>query len=118
MNTDDYRDDPVRSYVRTGGRSRPSRTLHPETLLVGTGLPVPIAADRQQRAVVELHQGVLSLAEAAAHLQLPVSLVAVLAADCIDSGHLSIHSPQPERREDPSPSPELLEKVLAGLRNL
>ncbi|MEU6261770.1 DUF742 domain-containing protein [Saccharopolyspora shandongensis] len=109
----DYRDHPVRSYVRTAGRSRPSRnTIWPQTLLVATEIPVSISASREQRMLLEMFRGVLSLAEAAAHLHLPVSLVAVIASDLVDSGHLCLRSQQSQ------PDMNLLEKVLAGLRKL
>ena len=113
---DDYRDHPVRPYVMTSGRAHPSRnTIRPETLLVvDHDMPAPVTAGRQQRALLDMCRGVLSLAEAAAHLRLPVSLVVVIASDLVDSGHLSIRSAPRHFL----PSTELLEKVLNGLRKL
>jgi hypothetical protein len=114
--TDDYTDHPVRPYVMTSGRAYPSRnTIRPETLLVvDPDLRPPVTAGRQQRALLDMCRGMLSLAEAAAHLRLPVSLVVVIASDLVDSGHLSVRSAP---RHTP-PSAELLEKVLDGLRKL
>lgn len=113
---DDYNDHPVRPYVLTSGRAHPSRnTIRPETLLVvDPEVPRPIAASSQQRALLDMCGGMLSLAEAAAHLRLPVSLVVVLASDLVDSGHLQIRSAP----RHTMPSTELLEKVLNGLRKL
>jgi hypothetical protein len=113
----DFSDHPVRSYVITSGRAHPSRnTIRPETLLRrDPELPVPVSAGRQARELLELCGGVLSLAEAAAYLKLPVSLVVVIASDLVDSGHLSIRSAPP--RHAP-PDRDLLEKVLNGLRKL
>jgi hypothetical protein len=113
---DDYRDHPVRQYVLTSGRAHPSRnTIRPETLLVvDPDVPRPLTITRQQRELLDVCGGMLSLAEVAAHLRLPVSLVVVLASDLVDSGHLSIRSAP---RHIP-PSAELLEKVLDGLRKL
>lgn len=113
---DDYRDHPVRPYVMTSGRAHPTRnTIRPETLLVvDPGVRAPVTAGRQQRALLDMCRGVLSLAEAAAHLRLPVSLVVVIASDLVDSGHLSIRSAP----RHSLPSTELLEKVLDGLRKL
>ncbi len=113
---DDYRDHPVRPYVLTSGRAHPSRnTIRPETLLVvDQDAPPPVTPTRQQRALLEMCGGMLSLAEAAAHMRLPVSLVVVIASDLVDSGHLQIRSAP---RHSP-PSAELLEKVLNGLRKL
>jgi len=113
----DFTDHPVRQYVITSGRAHPSRnTIRPETLLrAEPEVPTPVTAGRQARALLEMCRGVLSLAEAAAHLSLPVSLVVVVASDLVDSGHLSIRSAPP--RHAP-PDRDLLEKVLNGLRKL
>jgi hypothetical protein len=113
---DDYTDHPVRPYVLTSGRAHPSRnTIRPETLLVvDPEAPRLVAPSTQQKALLEMCRGMLSLAEAAAHLGLAVSLVVVLASDLVDSGHLQIRSAP---RHTPPPA-ELLEKVLDGLRKL
>ncbi|GAB1513927.1 DUF742 domain-containing protein [Actinophytocola sp. KF-1] len=113
---DDYRDSPVRPYILTSGRAHPSRnTIRPETLLVvDRDAPPPVSASREHRALLDMCRGMLSLAEAAAHLRLPVSLVVVIASDLVDSGHLSIRS-APRHSLPPA---ELLEKVLDGLRKL
>lgn len=112
----DYRDHPVRRYVLTGGRAHPSRnTLRPETLLVARPeARLPATAGREQRELFEVCQGVLALAEAAAHLRQPVSVTVVLASDLIDSGHLSIRSASAQSLTDT----EILEKLLAGLKKL
>ncbi|HEY0448419.1 DUF742 domain-containing protein [Actinophytocola sp.] len=114
---DDYSDHPVRPYVITSGRAHPSRnTIRPETLLVvDPDAPPPVSAGRQHRALLDMCRGILSLAEAAAHLRLPVSLVVVIASDLVDTGHLSIRSAQPRFA---LPDRDLLEKVLNGLRKL
>jgi len=112
---DGYRDHPVRSYVLTGGRAHPSRnTLRPETLLcaVDDGRELPADASRQERALLETSRGTLALAELAAHLGLPTSLVAVLASDLLDAGYLAIRSPAGHAL----PGVDLLEEVLDGLR--
>ncbi|MGB3438042.1 MAG: DUF742 domain-containing protein [Actinophytocola sp.] len=113
---DNYRDSPVRPYILTSGRAHPSRnTIRPETLLVvDADAPPPMSVSREHRALLDMCGGVLSLAEAAVYLRLPVSLVVVIASDLVDSGHLSIRS---ALRHTP-PSAELLEKVLDGLRKL
>lgn len=114
---DDFRDHPVRSYVMTAGRAHPTRnTIRPETLMVvDTDLPPPVSTSRQQQALLDMCRGVLSLAEAAAHLRLPVSLVVVIASDLVDSGHLTIRSAIPSFER---PDRDLLKKVLNGLRKL
>lgn len=112
----EYRDRPVRRYVVTGGRAHPSRnTIRPETLLVARpGARLPTTAGREQRELLEMCRGVLSLAEAAAHLRQPASVTLVLASDLIDSGHLSIQSVSSSGLTQT----EILEKLLAGLKKL
>lgn len=112
-------DRPVRPYVITGGRARPSRnTIRPETLLAAAadqGAPVPIGAGREQRALLRMCARLLSLAEAAAHLGLPVSVVAVIASDLVDAGQLTARSGIPRAGR---PDRKVLQEVLDGLRRL
>jgi len=58
-------------------------------------------------------QHLLSLAETAVHLQLPVSAVLVVASDLIDSGQLSVRTPA----SGPAKI-DILEELLNGLRKL
>jgi hypothetical protein len=120
-----YRDRPVRTYVITGGRVRPSRnTIGPEALLVAAGpeagpvrgagrLVVPSTGE--QRALLRMCERLLSVAEAAAHLGLPVSVVAVVASDLVDAGLLTARSGIPPAGR---PDRALLQEVLDGLRKL
>ncbi|WP_026452886.1 DUF742 domain-containing protein [Saccharomonospora iraqiensis] len=114
--SDEYRDRPVRPYVITEGRAHPTRnTLRPETLLLANPEAfLPLSASREKRALVEMCHGVLSVAEAAAHLSLPVSMVTVLASDLIDGGQLVVRSAPTQQL----PEIDVLEKVLNGLRKL
>ncbi len=74
---------------------------------------LPVSATRTERVLLAMCRSLLSLAEVAVHLQLPVSVVVGVASDLIDSGHLSVRTPA-----SPSVSPGLLEELLHGLRNL
>ncbi|MFJ4921179.1 DUF742 domain-containing protein [Streptomyces sp. NPDC088725] len=115
---DEYADGAVRPYVITKGRSRPSRnTIGVETLLVAAVPPgsLPISATREELALVRMCERLLSLVEAAAHLQLPVSLAKVLASDLVDSGYLAARSGVPQAV---LPDSQLLQEVLDGLRRL
>lgn len=108
----DYEASPVRRYVITSGRSRPSRnTVKPDTLLIvsGSGRPLPVKASKEERDLLGMCQQVLSLAEAAVHLKLPVSVVSVVASDLIDGGYLTVHVRPGE------PGLEILKDVLDGL---
>ena len=114
--TGEYRDRPVRPYVLTGGRAAPTRnTIRPETLVIAAsrGKPLPVSAGRMDRALLGMCRSLLSLAEAAAYLELPVSVVMVVASDLVDSGHLLVRTPAgaPVNRE-------ILEELLHGLRKL
>jgi hypothetical protein len=114
--TGEYRDRPVRPYVLTGGRAVPTRnTIRPETLVVAAspGKPLPLSAGRTERALLAMCRQLLSLAEAAAYLELPVSVVVVVASDLVDSGHLSVRTPA-----GAPVSREVLEELLHGLRKL
>lgn len=113
----DYHDGPLRPFVLTGGRARPSRnTIGVDTLLIAAEAEkaLPISASRQERALVGLCHRLLSVVEAAAHLKLPASVVAVLASDLVDSGHLTARSSASEAQ----PGREMLVEVLDGLRRL
>src|SRR5690606_41332324 len=94
MDTEEYRDHPVRSYVLTSGRAHPSRnTLRPETLVRAVeSRPLLSTASRMERELVPLCRGTLALAEVAAYLQLPVSLVAVVVSGPVDPAHVAKRS--------------------------
>lgn len=112
----EYRDRPVRPYVLTGGRAAPTRnTIRPETLVIVAtpAKALPVSAPRMERVLLAMCRSLLSLAEAAVHLQLPVSVVVVVASDLVDSGHLCVRTPASQ-----PVSPDLLQELLNGLRNL
>ena len=127
---DEYHDRPVRPYVVTRGRVRPSRNfIRPETLLIATdaGKPLPVSASTEERALLRMCRRLLSLVEAAVHLQLPVSVVSVVASDLIDAGFLAMRASADElpigaagaRAGAPAstrPDRQLLQEVLDGLR--
>ena len=127
---DEYHDRPVRPYVVTRGRVRPSRNfIRPETLLIATdaGKPLPVSASTEERALLRMCRRLLSLVEAAVHLQLPVSVVSVVASDLIDAGFLAMRASADElpngglrgRIGAPAsarPDRQLLQEVLDGLR--
>ncbi|QPP08256.1 DUF742 domain-containing protein [Streptomyces bathyalis] len=107
----------VPAYVATTGRARPSRnTLDRLTVLHAPADPRASGLRPEQRRLLELLQpGPLSLAETAAHLRLPVSVVKVMVADLADAGRLAVRAPVPEAE---LPERQILEKVLDGLRTL
>ncbi|MCQ9179271.1 DUF742 domain-containing protein [Streptomyces sp. IBSBF 2953] len=105
----------VPPFVATSGRARPTRnTLDRLTVLYATSETVPDGLEPPERRLVELalEQAVV-LAEVAAHLRLPVSIVRVLVSDLVDGGHLKVRAPVPAVQQH---DPQLLERVLSGLR--
>ncbi|MGP3971017.1 DUF742 domain-containing protein [Streptomyces sp. 6N223] len=106
-------------YVWTGGRTRPSRNvLDRLTVLRAATDRVPSGVSPAGQRVLEiLRAGALPLAEVAAHLSLPVSFVKVLASDLFDEGLLIVRAPTPVEG-DQRPDPQLLERVIRGLRAL
>jgi hypothetical protein len=122
---------PVRPYVITGGRARPTRnTIRPETLLIAPpgGKELPVTASSEERALLRMCHQLLSLVEAAAHMRLPVSVTSVVASDLVDAGFLTmrlsdelpsdIGRPQSGSPRSTRPSRDLLEEVLNGLSKL
>lgn len=109
---------PVRPYVITGGRSRASRNVLEFESLVRTvqGAAVdPVSLNREQHTILALCRELLSIAEVAAHLGLPISVLKVLVADLWDLGAVQVLPPaRPAERVPVS----LLEEVLVGLRQL
>ncbi|MGW5689304.1 DUF742 domain-containing protein [Nonomuraea sp. NPDC003754] len=114
----DYTDQPVRPFVVTSGRTRPSRnTIGVDTLLMAAPdrPPLPLGAPREQHALLMICARLHPLVEAAARLGLPVSAAAIVACDLVDSGHLHAHSPIPEAER---PWLTMLQELLDGLRKL
>ncbi|MDL4774194.1 MULTISPECIES: DUF742 domain-containing protein [Thermomonosporaceae] len=108
---------PVRPYVLTGGRAATRHGLTVDTLLRATPDGPPLRADAapQTRALLRLHRGgILTIAESAAYLGLPVSVVMVLAEDLITSDHLHQHAASQFAEINPT----LLQEVLDGLERV
>ncbi|MEV0264944.1 DUF742 domain-containing protein [Streptomyces sp. NPDC050617] len=105
--------DAVRPYVITGGRVGSSREeLALETLVRASGSAPDPSLQPEYRRIVERCQGLLSVAEVAAHLGQSPAVVRVLLADLIDWGHIRARPPVPvAERADM----DLLRKVLDGL---
>ncbi|KZM70314.1 DUF742 domain-containing protein [Nocardia terpenica] len=104
----------VRAYVRTGGRMRATRELDLVTLVVAALDPAPgMSPDARRVMGVCSRRGALSIAEVAAYLDLPPSVVKIVASDLLDSGHLVNPAPA-----EALPEVALLEEVLNGLRAL
>jgi DNA-directed RNA polymerase specialized sigma24 family protein len=104
----------VRPHVVTGGRAHPTRNIFDLVTLVFGISDEVTGLNPETRRVMDLCRGgVLSVAEIAGHLALPVGIVKVLLSDLVDSGHIAIRAPAPDAR---LPENRLLREVLDGLR--
>jgi Protein of unknown function (DUF742) len=112
----------VRPYALTLGRTRPAELrgaheLEIETLVsttaVGEAALGTLALER--RSITLLCRDILSIAEVAAKLDVPLGVARVLVGDMAEAGYVAIHRPM-----SPSDRPDLalLERVLYGLREI
>lgn len=111
---------PVRPYVITGGRSRPTRAALAVESLVSAlpdrpDLPEDALLNREHQRILDLCRSLLSVAEVAAYLGLPLGVVKVLVGDLWDLGAVQVLPPVPQAERLPA---TLLEEVLVGLRQL
>ncbi|HEX2314803.1 MAG TPA: DUF742 domain-containing protein [Thermomonospora sp.] len=106
----------VRPYALTRGRTRtPGVRLDLITMLIVTGRSARERArlSAEQRRILELCRGPITLADLTSQLGLPLGVVQVLAADLYEQGLVEElrSAPLTER-----PSPDLLRRVLDDLR--
>jgi hypothetical protein len=107
----------VRPYAMTGGRTRPADPdLAVEALVATTSLGEARSGDLrlEWRWIVTLCRQLLSVAEVAARLDVPLGVARVLVADMASEGLVAVHRP-PGEGGDRRPDPSLLARVLAGL---
>jgi hypothetical protein len=108
----------VRPYAMTSGRTRPSTgDFDLISLVVATRqvAPTDIGIGPEHHAIVRLCQRPLSVAEIAAHLDLPVGIVRVLLGDLLDRELILARAPQPASQ---LPSERIFKAVINGLRAL
>ncbi len=108
----------VRPYAMTRGRTRPSHGDFDLISLVRSIGPAPsteIGLGPEHVAIIRLCQGPLSVAEVAAHLDLPVGTVRVMLGDLVDTGFVEVREPRPGAV---IPDEQLFEAVINGLRQL
>ena len=106
-------------YALTGGRTRATAGPDmPVEALVTVTMAGGRAADLQleYRAAVELAVRPISVVEVAALLGVPVGVARVLVSDLVNAGYLKVHLPPTPHTADGGPDPELLERLLDGLR--
>jgi hypothetical protein len=103
---------------RTGGRTHPVRDLAVETLVLTSdrGRDTGSARSVEHIAIAELCEHSHSVAEVSALLRLPLGVARVLLADMADAGLVEILTTA--SGDSDIPDLALLERVVAGLRNL
>lgn len=107
----------VRPYTATYGRTQPSAVLDLMSLVkaTGSGRVAPERLGYEHAQALQLCRVPVAVAEVAAHLQQPANVAKVLLSDLIDVGAVIT---KPPASDSYSNNPEILEALLAGLRNL
>ncbi|MER5623348.1 MULTISPECIES: DUF742 domain-containing protein [unclassified Streptosporangium] len=108
----------VRPYILTRGRTEPTRGRFDLITLVVTIRQVSSrepGLDPECLAIVRLCQLAQSVAEIAAHMNLPAGTVRVLLSDLLDQGFIAIQEPHSETDMHDE---RLYRAVLDGLRAL
>ncbi|OZM71357.1 hypothetical protein CFN78_21355 [Amycolatopsis antarctica] len=108
----------VRPYFRTGGRTRPARSLPIEMLVRTTdrGLRQERFARHEHASICRMCTSAQSMAEIAAYLRIPLGVARVLVADLI--GHQFVAAGEAGNTPDGRPSVELMQRVLQGLHGI
>ncbi|MFP3989610.1 DUF742 domain-containing protein [Streptomyces sp. E11-3] len=106
---------PIRPYVITRGRAASdTEPLAWESLVMATEAAFPASLQPEHRAILAHCQGLLSVAEVAAHIGQPSSVVQVLLSDLLGWGLIVTRPPiPPAERADVT----MLRKVLHGLES-
>ncbi|MGW1991289.1 DUF742 domain-containing protein [Embleya sp. NPDC001921] len=108
----------VRSFARTGGRTRPNRDEFNLITLIIAANPDTTRPGLEPEHIVVLRMCTgtpLSVAEVAARLDLPVMVAKVLLGDLLDMG--AIHTRAPIALAE-APDIHVLQAVLDGIRRL
>jgi hypothetical protein len=106
-------------YAVTGGRTRANDgpDMPVEALVTATEAG-SFATDLQleYRATVELAATPVSIVEIGASLGVPVGVARVLVSDLVNAKYLVVHLPPAPTTAGGGPAPEILERLLEGLR--
>lgn len=109
----------VRPYAITGGRTSHEGHAFNLITLVITRSPADLDTSHMEpepAAILELcRDRAVAVAEIAARLDLPASVVKVLCGDLLEGSLILVRAPRPESE---MPSVELIERVMNGIRRL
>lgn len=119
---DDHAGPVVRPYAMTRGRTQPSRgRFNVISLVRSTGAPtaVEMGIGPEHVSIVRMCQRPLSVAEIAAHLDLPLGTVRVLLGDLLERKLVQVREPQQATNvSDGLPDDSVFEAAINGLRAL
>lgn len=104
----------VRPYTVSSGRTRPTVALDLLSLVVATGAAPP-GMDPEHHRVLAVCRTPISVAEASAHMRLPVAVTKVLLADLVECEAMATRAPRPTSGANDR---VLLEKLLDGLQRI
>jgi hypothetical protein len=107
----------VRPYAMTRGRTTPAnRDLDMITLVVAAKDEIdPLALDTDYVTILQMCHRPMSVAEIAAHMDVPIVVVKVLLSDLLERGEVVARTPA---RNVKVPDMNLLQAVLDGVRRL
>jgi hypothetical protein len=107
----------VRPYAMTRGRTRPAnRDLDMITLVVAAKDEIDtVALDTDYVTILQMCRQPMSIAELAAHMDVPIVVVKVLLSDLVERGEVIARTPA---RNVKAPDLNLLQAVLDGVRRL
>jgi hypothetical protein len=106
-------------FAVTGGRTRSTGADLPIESLVTLTEQASLGGDLQMeyRIIVQLAARPVSLVEIGAALRVPVGVARVLVSDLAEAGYLEVHAPRAMAGgSSGGPAPEILERLLEGLR--
>lgn len=115
---DDHAGPVVRPYAMTRGRTQPVRgtfdLISLVTATVTTATP-DVGMEPEHLAIIRMCQRPLSVAELAAHLNLPLGTVRVMLGDLLDRRLVHVHDPHTAGTR---PDADIIEAAIHGLRAL
>lgn len=109
----------LRPYAITGGRTRHSQHTFTLITLVVSRSEAEFEYEYLEPESVQIlelcRSRAVAVAEIAAHLDLPVSVVKILCGDLLNASLIIVQSPP---GQDGQPSVEIIERVMDGIRQL
>ncbi|SDP95770.1 Protein of unknown function [Actinopolyspora xinjiangensis] len=107
------REQGIRPYLVTNGRTHPSAPLDLLSMVRSTGQVPHDVLGPEHSQTLRLCRSPTTVAEVAGHLRQPAVVVKILLSDLIGTGAVTTHDPTATA----DVTPDLIEKVLHGLRS-